>query len=307
MNEIQASNAYFIKLGSGGEWEEECIFRENAIKLGFANPFHKECLAGKWEQIYAYWIGQGKTKSKATGITNQIKAFYENGEDTIWTTFYNRKLFWCFANKQVIQQPDGTRIRKVLGKWQSEDIKGKSLSLDSLSGRLTKVKGFRGTICSISETEYLIKRINHQKLPEVQKTENTLHTLIEEIEPLIQHLTWKDFEILVDLIFTHSGWQRISSRGQTEKSIDLGLLSPVTGERAFVQIKSTSTMSEFQDYIKEFERLEEYDKMFYVLHTRDKSLAAWQDTPGIKLWDEKKLAILVVNSGLIIWLIEKVS
>lgn len=307
MTEIKAKKAYFIKLGGGGDWEEECIFRENTIKLGFMNPLHSECLAGEWERIYAYWLEQGKKKGKATEITNQIRAFYESGDDTVWITFHNRKLFWCFAEKEVIELDDGARIRKVRGKWSSDDVKGERLSVDNLSGKLTKVQGFRGTICKVKERKYLIRRINHQKLPEVQKAERTLQTLLEDIEPLIQNLTWKDFEILVDLIFTHSGWQRVSDRGKTQKSLDLGLLSPVTGNRAFVQIKSKSTMREFQSYIEDFEKLDEYDSMFYVLHTREKSLDAWQDTADIRLWDVRKLAVLVVNSGLVKWVLEKAS
>ena len=236
-----------------------------------------------------------------------IKYFYESGDDTIWITFYNRKMYWCFAERDIIKLSDGTRIRKVKGKWNFRDIAGDKLLIENLSGKLTKVQGFRGTICKVKEREYLVHRINHQKLPEVQKAENTLQTLLKEIEPLIQNLTWKDFEILVDLIFAYSGWQRFTSRGKTEKSLDLGLLSPVTGNRAFVQIKSTSTMREFQKYIEDFTASEEYNKMFYVLHTRDKSLSDWKDTENIKLWDVEKLAILVVNSGLISWLIKKVS
>lgn len=307
MRKIKAEKAYFIKLGRSGKWEEECIFSENTIKLGFINPLHDDCLAAEWDKIYKYWIGQGKKKGRATQITNQIKAFYESGEDTTWITFHKRKLFWCFAERGVIKLSDGSRIRKVKGKWSSQDINGNKLSLENLSGKLTKVQGFRGAICKVKEREYLIRRINHQKLPEVQKAENTLQTLLKEIQPLIQNLTWKDFELLVDLIFTHSGWQRITTRGKTEKSLDLGLLSPVTANRAFVQIKSRSTMSEFQDYIEEFKSLEEYDKMFFVLHTKDKSLDVWQNEADIKLWDVKKLSLLVVNSGLISWLIEKAS
>ena len=62
MQEIQATTAYFIKLGRGGEWEEECILRDKTIKLGFNNPLHSECLAGEWYKIHEYWMGQGKKK-----------------------------------------------------------------------------------------------------------------------------------------------------------------------------------------------------------------------------------------------------
>ena len=40
--------------------------------------------------------------------------------------------------------------------------------------------------------------------------------LKEKVENLIQGLWWNDFELLVDLIFAKSGWQRVSVLGKTE-------------------------------------------------------------------------------------------
>lgn len=306
MGEIKATSAYFIKLGRGAR-EEECILRDNTIKLGFNNPLHSECLAGEWHKIHEYWMRQGKKKGKATETTNQIKAFYESGDDVLWITFFRRRLYWCFAEKKVTQLPDGTRIRPVKGEWSYRDIQGVPLTLENLSGKLTKVQGFQGTICTVKELEYLVRRLNQQKLPAVQKAEETIATLLKDIEPLIQNLTWKDFELLVDLIFTQAGWQRISALGKTQKSIDLAMISPVTGNRAFVQVKSKATMGVFEDYIGQYRSMDEFDEMYFVVHTKDGSFDVWQDTQEIKLWDVEQLSRLVVNSGLISWLIKKAS
>jgi hypothetical protein len=307
MDEIKAKSAYFIKLGRKGAWEEDCILHSQTIKLGFHNPLHSECLVGKWDEVYEYWIEQGKTKGKATQIKNQIKAFYESDEETLWITFFRRRMYWCFAEKKVIQLADGARIRNVRGEWCYHDIEGYPLKLENLSGKLIKVQGFQGTICSVRELEYLIRRINHQKLPEVQKAEDTLAILLRDIEPLIKNLTWKDFELLVDLIFTHAGWQRVSTLGKMEKSIDLDLMSPVTGNRAFVQIKSKSGRDVFENYIEQYRSMDEFNEMYFVVHTADNSLSEWQDEPDIKLWDVTKLSKLVINSGLISWLMKKAS
>lgn len=307
MDKIKAKEAYFIKLGKKGAWEEDCILRNQTIKLGFHNPLHHECLAGKWDEVFKYWVEQGKTKRKATEIKNQIQAFYESDEETLWITFFRRRMYWCFAEKKVVQLAEGARIRSVNRKWRYHDIEGYPLTLDNLSGKLTKVQHFQGTICSVREFEYLLRRLNHQKLPEVQKAEDTLAILLRDIEPLIKNLTWKDFELLVDLIFTQAGWQRVSTRGKMEKSIDLDLMSPVTGNRAFVQIKSKSSRGVFESYIKQYRSMDEFDEMYFVVHTADKSLSEWQDEPDIKLWDVTKLSNLVVNSGLISWLIKKAT
>ena len=147
------------------------------------------------------------------------------------------------------------------GKWSSEDVNGNPLYIENLSGKLTKVQGFRGTICTVKEFDYLINKINGSKLPIVQNAETSLFNLKTNLKPLVQLLSWKDFELLVDLIFTSSGWQRISSVGKTEKTIDIELMLPVNNKKAFVQIKSQSNYNEFVDYKNSFNNMNQYDEL----------------------------------------------
>lgn len=304
---IKPSNALFIKLGEGGNWEKDCIEIENTIRLGFHNPHHEDCLKSNWNILEKYWTKRKKTKGKATETVSQIKYFYESPEDVLWITFYNRKLYWCFAYSKVSILSDGSRVRKVKGKWSSEDINGNQLFVENLSGKLTKVQGFRGTICSVKEFEYLINKINCSKLPVIQVAEEALSALKVTLKPLIQSLSWKDFELLVDLIFTSSGWQRISVVGKTEKYIDIELISPVNNKRAFVQVKSQSTFDEFESYKSNFNNMKQYDEMYYVVHTPDKKLDGMKNEKNIEVIGLDKITDLVINAGLINWLLKKVS
>ena len=43
---------------------------------------------------------------------------------------------------------------------------------------------------------------------------------------------------MVDLIFARNGWQRVTDVGGSQKDIDLILMQPTTGEKAFVQVES---------------------------------------------------------------------
>ncbi len=61
--------------------------------------------------------------------------------------------------------------------------------------------------------------------------------LKESVKKSIKNLYWKDFEILVDLLFTQGGWRRISRRGETMKSIDMELEDPITKDKYLIQIK----------------------------------------------------------------------
>lgn len=302
----KTNNCFFIRLGEKGKWVDECITNGNSIKLGFINPLHKECLKGEWEKVRNHWIAAGKPNGKATEFTNQIKIFYESDEDTMWITFFDGKLYWCYTDKKVIELKDGRRSRKVKGQWEYRDINGQDLTLDKLSGKLTQVQRFEGTICKVKEKEYLIKKINCIKTNEVVKAENTLFTLKKDLEPIIQKLTPKDFEILIDLIFSYAGWQRLGKVGGSQKSIDLDLMSPVNGNRAFVQIKSKSDIVTFKNSVKEYKNMKHYHEMYFVVHTMKKPFIN-KEEKDIKLWDVKKISELVVNSGLVNWVINKAS
>lgn len=302
---VNAKEVRFIKLGLGGDNEAECIDSVSpTIKLGFHNPHHQKCLDGDWDFINEYWQ-QTKTKGKATETTNQIRDFYTQPPTTMWITFYKRKLYWCFADEKITQLPDGSRVRDVIGNWSCSDIDGTPLYVETLRGNLTKVQMFRGTICSVRESKYLLRRINNQTLPEVSKAIESLTTLTEDIKPLIKSLSWQDFELLVDLLFSNAGWQRICTLGKVEKSIDLDAYSPVSGRRAFIQVKSQSNIETFKRYIEEFQSMTQYDEMYYVVHSNTLPLEELTLPQNIQLIGLDHLAKLVLNAGLPNWLITK--
>jgi hypothetical protein len=240
MNPANATDARFIKLGGKGRWEMECIeATPGTIRLGFNNPLHEACLDGEWDKLTKYMrVERKKTKGKATEITNLVRDFYTLDESTIWITFYQRQLYWCFAAPEVVMLEDGSRVRETIGGWRNRSIGGKRLFVETLNGALTKTQGYRGTICSVRAFEYLKLRLSDEVLPKVKFAEERIRELETALVPLIRGLNWKDFELLCDLIFANAGWQRIASLGGTEKSIDLDLMSPVTGRRLFVQVKS---------------------------------------------------------------------
>ncbi len=303
---LTPSEIRYIKLGQGGAWEKWCL-ENNAIRLGYESDQHEESIRGEWEKIREYWLQARKgNEGAATRDLKQIRDFYELKENDLWITFYQRKLYWCRASSDVQELQDGSRIRKTIGFWSNKDSNGQVLGIENIDGRVTKVQRFQGTICKIELKDYLVNKINGISQPEVEAAKENLNLLKKSIKNLIKGLWWKDFELLVDLIFSNSGWQRISVLGKTEKDIDLDIFSPVTQKRAFVQIKSSADLSTFQNYIQKFSEYEQFDEMYFVVHSSNEDLPeASNRKANIHLIDLDRLADLVINSGLTNWLITK--
>ncbi|MDZ4055799.1 MAG: hypothetical protein U1D69_02355 [Polynucleobacter sp.] len=297
----------YIKLGDGGKWERYCIEEQQTLRLGYESPHHQESLIGEWEGVRNFWLSaRNGNQGSASRDLNQIRDFYELSESDIWITFYQRRLYWCHAHKEVHELEDGSRIRNVIGSWSCYDKKGSPLSIENIDGRITKVQGYRGTICGVELPEYLLRKINGEVQPEIQSTKEALAALKVNIENLIKGLWWNDFELLIDLIFSQSGWQRISVLGKTEKDIDLDVFSPVTQKRAFVQVKSTTTANQIQSYREIFNQHHQYDEMYFVFHTFSGNLENLNiDDPRVAVWDISRVADLVINAGLIGWLLAK--
>lgn len=301
---VTADRAYYIKLGRGGEWEAECL-RDGTLRFGYHETPHDLCVVGAWDQVRDFWTEKRGDAGTAARDMNQIRAFYEAGEDELFITFAHGLLHWCRSAGPVEVLADGGRRRTTVDGWSSQSVKGSPLSSDRISGHLLKVQMFRGTICQVKPFDYLMRKLNDELSPEVAVAEDAARALMEAIVGLMRLLTWQDFELLVDLVFSASGWRRVGVIGRTQKTVDLELILPTTSERAFVQIKSQAGNASLKDYAARFDQADLYDRMFFVWHTG--AIAAGDDFDGITLVGPERLSRMVLDAGLSSWLREKVS
>jgi hypothetical protein len=199
--------------------------------------------------------------------------------------------------------PDANGVwRPIRDGWQWTDLQGEQLTKDRLSGALTKLAAYQGTSCNVDVSEYLIRRINGEKTPQVERALVASKEMKASARDLMRLLGPRDFELLVDLVFTSSGWQRVGSVGGPQKTLDLDLILPSTGEQAFVQVKSKTTSKDLAEYVAKIGD-GPYARMFYVFHSGE----AETNDPRVKVIGPEQLADLVMDAGLVSWLIRKVS
>ncbi|RYE44144.1 MAG: hypothetical protein EOP21_07310 [Hyphomicrobiales bacterium] len=84
-------------------------------------------------------------------------------------------------------------------------------------------------------------------------------------------------------------------------------MAPVTGKRAFVQVKSQAALKTFLEYKESFEGMDQYDEMYFVVHSPAADLAAHLESSSVSLLTVERLAKLVVSAGLTGWLLRKLS
>ena len=298
----------YIKLGEGGKWEAECR-KKGIIRFSFGTGTAERfpmCQSKQWQDLTKSFMNDGRSQSTATRFTNETRIFFEDNGLTLWITFMGGSLHWGFLDPAPAQQhtEDGRSVwRSVINGWRCSDVNGEPLTNDRLSGALTKLAAYRGTSCAVDVADYVVRRINGEKIPEVERGVAALAEMNGATKGMLALLEPRDFETLVDLVFSTSGWRRQGIVGKTQKTLDLDLALPSTGERTFVQVKSKTDDIELADYIRRLDELGPYDRMFYVFH----SGKAETEDDRVTVIGPEKLAALVVDAGLANWLIRKVS
>ena len=116
---------------------------------------------------------------------------------------------------------------------------------------------------------------------------------------LVRRLHPKDFELLVDLILSRTGWARVAHRGGATEGVDIEAVNAAINELAFVQVKSTADQRVLADYVARFRGRARYQRMIFAVHTPRGELTA--DDPDVQIWDGPKIAELVVKHGLGDW------
>jgi hypothetical protein len=97
--------------------------------------------------------------------------------------------------------------------------------------------------------------------------------------------------------------RRLGPVGKTQKTLDLDLVPPTTGERAIVQVKSRTTSAEVAEYVARLDELGPNDRMFFVFHSGDVE----SKDERVILMGPETLAERVLDAGLVDWLIRKVT
>ena len=308
MASIDFTNAFYIKLGRGGEWEDDSI-ANGKLRLGWRQQSVSDINAGRWdiieEQLRAK--DQGKRVPATTSDLNALKTIAASTSDDIWITFHKAKLWWTRVAPGPVEQDGISKFRPTAEPWCDRAADGRLLVINSLSGKISQIQGFRATVCRVGDVDLLRRTLNGTRSALATAIRNHREILAHDLAKAIKELHWQDFETLVDLVFRAAGWIRVSVLGQQAKGYDLELREPVIGDRYVVQVKSQASLADLRATVANFSP-QDFRRVFFVVHSPDDDLVGARDIPDhVEIVSPERLGELAMDSGLVGWLEDKVS
>ena len=313
----------YIKLGVRGDLAQDC-FDNNLLYIGFwtqlpqvRNWCNEARETDKRDQsilkIRQYIEYEGiKNKSIVTDFTNSVLTVAEDIGNVLWITEHNRNLYYGLTTGEGLEShpdwqdngPNSGSAKRMKYGWCNCNKAGDILEVNRLSGALTKTAGTKRTIAKIQDkpARYFINHLLGNPLKSRDIATKAMDDLKKSLVEIIQNLRPKEFEVLVDLIFTNSGWKRDGDLGGSIKFVDVTLWLPSTGEKAGVQVKTKTNKSQSQKYIDAKFRDHGFHKFFYVYHTGQ---AKKPDDDNYFVWDVSEVAKKVIDSGLSQWVIDR--
>jgi hypothetical protein len=307
---LSPSALRYIKLGQGGRWEAASL-DGGRIDWGLPTDPHEQALAEDWEGVRQHYLAGGLPSATATAYVNETRAFYDRDPEVLWITFARGRLWWAFAKPQVhwiggSGDSQGTRYRETVDGWHDHDLAGEPLDVERLSSSLTQLAGYRRTMCRVKEADYCLRIINAEPDPLLAQVITAREQLEESLSAAVARLGWADFELLVELILTRSGWRRVSALGGVLKDVDLVVEQPLTGERMVVQVKSRADQAVVADYARRLGARSGGEKLLLVCHSPEGRLSQVAAGSGtLKIMQGAEIARRAVGCDLVEWVLDR--
>jgi len=306
MSDKLPTSVRYVKNGTGGKWWRAAK-ANGQVHLGWKTVPTELLLKPDFPKIERILRQVNGPRQGVTQDFNALRDLLDEPSKHVWITFEDGCMWWCTVFDGANVNPGGESPEEgnfwlvCKRPWSNRSTKGKILAISDLPGTVTTTSGFKGTVCKPQDWQAMLRIIQDDKDPEAAAAANARGDYERAVLRIVKRLSPKDFEQLIDLILTRTGWARISTLGKTREGIDVEVENLTAGEIAFVQVKSSATQDVLNDYVERFrKRREFYARMIFAVHSPSGKLTPPADLPVV-LWTGDRVAELVVRLGLGEW------
>lgn len=296
----------YVKNGDGGKWWQAAKTNQQ-VHLGWKKMPPELLMKPDFTEIKQRLKAQYGPKQGAMQDFNQLQSLLDTPSQHVWMTFEDGYMWWCTVVDGATVNPDGENNKKgnfwlkCDRPWSNRSLKGKLLAKTDLPGTVTTVAGFKATSCKPKAWQEILRIIQDKQDPDAAQAALARGKYREALEKIVKRLSPQDFEQLIDLILTRTGWARISTLGKALKGIDLEVENRTADEIAFVQVKSSATQKVLKEYVEQFNnQRDRYARMIFAVHSPSGELRVPADLP-VHLWTCDRVAEFVVHAGLGEW------
>jgi hypothetical protein len=300
---VLPNSVRYVKNGKGGQWWNAAK-ANGQIHLGWRNIPGDLLLAANMAAIKPLIQEEFGARRGATQDFNALRTLLDHPSQHVWVTFQDGCMWWCTVTDDIEMNPNGETIDRghfwltCASPWSNYSIGCKRhLVTAELPGIVAMVAGFQAAVCKPKGWREILRTIKNEEDADAHAAAVAREAYEGAVAKLVARLGDKDFEVLVDLILSRTGWARLAKLGGATEGIDVEAENAASGEIAFVQVKSAATQAVLDEYVSRFnDRRDHYKRMIFAVHSPNGNLTPPTGEP-VSVWTGKKIAQLVVKLG----------
>ena len=304
---VLPNSVRYVKNGARGQWWNAAK-ANGQIHLGWRDIPSDLLITANMSEIEKLIRTAFGDKPGATQDLNALRTLLVNPSQHVWVTFEDGCMWWCTVRDGIEINPNqqtndhGHFWLTTVSPWSNRSIDGiRHLAISDLPGNVVSVAGYQATICEPKGRKEILRIIKNEKDEDAVTAELARDRYQDAVAKLVARLGPKDFELLIDLILSRTGWVRLARIGGSTEGIDVEVENISSEEIAFVQVKSAATQNVLDDYVERFNsRRDRYHRMIFAVHSPSGLLNKPAGQP-ISVWTGKEIAERVVKLGLGDW------
>jgi hypothetical protein len=307
MSDGLPNSVRYVKNGRGGQWWKAAK-ANGQIHLGWRIIPDILLRTANMAEIEPLIRAEFGAKPGATQDFNALCALLDHPSQHVWVTFQDGDMWWCTVSDIIETNPGGETSNlghfwlTCTSPWSNYSIGDiRHLVQSELPGIITMVAGYKATVCEPKGSKEILRIIRNEEDADARAAYLARAAYEAAVSKLVARLGPKDFEVLIDLILSRTGWARLAKVGGTKADIDIEVENASTDEIAFVQVKSSASQVTLDNYVSIFnEQRGRYARMIFVVHSPTGKLTPPDDQP-VLVWTGDRIAQLVVKHGLADW------